>query len=114
MDATTYKNDSVLNYLNSHFYRFKFNAETKDSIVWQNKVFNYNNRYECHDFAVYLTRGNIVYPTTVIITPDGQPFYQHGELKPDQMEMILKYFGEGYYKNGPMEEYAKTFVARWK
>jgi thioredoxin-related protein len=114
MDATTYKNDSVYSYLKQHFYRFKFNAEGKDSIVWQSKVFKYNNRYQCHDFAVYLTRGNIVYPTTVIITPGAQPFYMHGQLKPEEMEMLLKYFGERDYKRMPIEDFAKTFKATWK
>jgi len=114
MDATTYRNDSVYNYLKEHFYRFKFNAEGKDSIVWQNKVFKYNNRYQCHDFAVYLTRGNIVYPTTVIITPGSQPFYIHGMLKPEEIELILKYFGEGIYKHTTINDYAKSFTATWK
>jgi thioredoxin-related protein len=114
MDATTYKNDSVYRYLKDHFYRFKFNAEAKDSIVWQSKVFKYNNRYQCHDFAVYLTRGNIVYPTTVIITPGAQPFYMHGQLKPEEIEMLLRYFGEANYKRITLEEFAKTFTSKWK
>jgi thioredoxin-related protein len=114
MDATTYKNDSVYRYLKEHFYRFKFNAEGKDSILWQNKVFKYNNRYQCHDFAVYLTSGNIVYPTTVIITPGAQPFYMHRQLKPEEIEMLLKYFGGGSYKRIPIEYFAKTFTSTWK
>ncbi len=75
MDATTYRKDSIYNYLKNNFYRFKFNAETKDTISWQNKHYVYNKLYQVNDFAVYLTRGNIVYPTTVIIAPGGQPFY---------------------------------------
>ncbi|HEX8460200.1 MAG TPA: thioredoxin family protein [Segetibacter sp.] len=114
MDATTYNNDSVYNYLKKNYYRYKFNAETKDTLIWQNKQYVYNNRYEVHDFAVYLSRGNIVYPTTVIITPGGQPYYQFGQLKPGELEMLLKYFSEKQQTGISLEEYAKSFKPTWK
>jgi thioredoxin-related protein len=114
MDATTYNNDSVYSYLKKNYYRFKFNAETRDTLSWQNKQYGYNSRYEVHDFAVYLSRGNIVYPTTVIITPGGQPYYQFGELKPGDLEMLLKYFAEKKQTSTSLEEYAKTFKPTWK
>ena len=114
MDATTYKNDSVINYLQKHFYRLKFNAESKDTIRWQQKVYAYNLRYEVHDFAVYLSRGSIVYPTTVIITPGGQPYYQHGQLTAGELELLLKYYADNRPGKPTLEDFAKTFLPAWK
>lgn len=114
MDAETYANDSVYQYLKQHFYRYKFNAETKDTIEWQGKEFTFNLRYDVHDFPVYLTKGSIVYPTTVIIAANGQPYYQFGELKPAEMELLLKYYTEGIKTGISLEDYAKAFVASWK
>ncbi len=113
MDATTFKNDSVVSYLKQNYLRFKFNAEGKDTIMWNNKAFTFNPRYDVHDFAVYLTRGSIVYPTTVIITPGGQPFYKHGEISAGEMEMLLKYFAMKK-PSQTLEEYAAGFAATWK
>lgn len=113
MDATTFRHDSVVTFLQQRYLRFKFNAESKDTIKWNNKAFVYNSRYDVHDFAVYLTRGSIVYPTIVIITPGGQPFYKHGQIKPAEMEMLLKYF-VGATTSKTLEEFAQTFVSQWK
>jgi uncharacterized protein YyaL (SSP411 family) len=114
MDATTYSNDSVATYLEKNFYRYKFNAETRDTIQWQDKQFLYNPRYEVHDFAVYLSKGSIVYPTTVIITPGGQPYFQFGALKPAELEVLLKYYGSDLYKGQTLEEFSKSYTPLWK
>jgi uncharacterized protein YyaL (SSP411 family) len=113
MDATTYKNDSVVSFLKQHFYRFKFNAEGKDTINWQGKTFTYNPRYGINDFGVYLTRGNIVYPTTIIITPGGQPFYKHGQISSGEMEMLLKFFSSPNSGKKSLEEFAANFKPAW-
>ena len=114
MDATTYKNDSVIAYLKQHYYRYKFNAEGKDSISWQGKKFAFSERYGINDFGVYLTQGNIVYPTTIIITPGGQPFYQPGELKASEIELLLKYFSNPDNNKVSLEHFAKDFTPNWK
>lgn len=113
MDATTYRNHSVYAYLKAHYYRFKFDAETRDTLEWSGKAYYFNERYQVHDFAVYLSHGSIVYPTTVIITPGGQPYYQFGEIKAGEMELILKYFSEGIKTGITLEDYAKKFKSSW-
>lgn len=39
MDATTFSNQEIANYLNQNFYAVKLDAETKDSILFKGKVF---------------------------------------------------------------------------
>ncbi len=62
-----------------------------------------------HEFAVYLSKGNIVYPTTVIITAEDQPYYEFGILKPGEMEMLLKYYGSDDYHKVSLQHFEKTF-----
>ncbi len=114
MDATTYKNDSVALFLKSNFLRYKFNAETRDTITWNDKRFLFNPRFDTHDFAVYLTKGSIVYPTTVIITPGGQPFYKHGQISAGEMEMLLRYFAIPRSKEQTLDVFAKGFIPAWE
>lgn len=113
MDATTYRKDSVIIYLQQHFYRYKLNAEKNDSINWQQKVYRFNPRYNTHDFAVYLTKGNTVYPTTVIINSKGQPYFQPGALTINEMEFLLKYMIEAEPKGITMADYQQQFISRW-
>ena len=39
MDATTFQDQNIANYLNANFYPVKLDAETKDSIIFQGKLF---------------------------------------------------------------------------
>ena len=78
------------------------------------KQFAFNPQYKTNEFAIYLTGGQLSYPTTVIIPTDGSgPQAIPGFLKPADFEIILKYFGEGKYGKVPFNEYRKTFKATW-
>lgn len=114
MDATTYKHDSLSDYLRTKFYAVKFDAESKDSVQWSGRNFVYNLFYKSHDFAIYLTSGNLSYPTTIIIPSDGIPQAISGYLTAKELEIVLKYFGEDYYGKIPWQTYQTTFVPHWK
>src|SRR5687768_2479226 len=114
MDQKTYSNKNVIAYLQEKFYAVKINAETRQTINWSGKNFEFNRSYKTNDFALYLTHGNLSYPTTVIIPADGSaPLPIPGYLKPAEIEKILKYFGEGKYGRQRFDEYSKTFKSTW-
>jgi thioredoxin-related protein len=114
MDNTVYKNDSVIQYLKKHFYTYKLNAEKNDSVFWKNTFYQFNDRYRVHDFAVFLTKGNIAYPSTVVLNNDGTSFFEVGALKLKEMEFFLRYFVEAYPYNISKEDFTKKFKPRWK
>lgn len=114
MDRETYANKNVSSYLADKFYPVKINAEGRQNITWNNKTYAFNPAYKTHDFAIFLTRGQLSYPTTVIIPADGSaPQAIPGYLKPKEIEAILKYFGEGAYGKIPFEEFHKKFKGSW-
>ena len=39
MDATTFKDPQIVSYLNQNFYAVKYNAETKDSMIVNSKLY---------------------------------------------------------------------------
>lgn len=115
MDKKTYSNKNVAAYLAEKFYTVKVNAESQEAISWKGKNYKFNSRYKTNDFAIYLTRGQLSYPTTVIIPADGsEPQAIPGFLEPKDFEMIVKYFGEGHYGKTPFPDYQKAFKASWK
>src|SRR4028119_431835 len=74
MDKKTYSNRNVATYLQQKFYIVKINAEGTQSISWNGKTYKFNPNYKTNEFAIYLTKGQLSYPTTVIIPlEDNQP-----------------------------------------
>ena len=114
MDKETYGNDNVANYINENYYAVKFDAESKDSVVYAGKKYGYNPAYKANELAVHLLFGRMGYPTTVLLSSiDAQPAPISGYLKPSELEPPLKFFGDGIYKNQNFPEYMKGFSAKW-
>jgi len=115
MDKNTYTNAMVIKYIEDNFYPVKLNAETKETLTWKGKQFIYNADYRVNEYAVELTRGQLSFPTTVILPVDGSaPQAIPGYLKIPDMELILKYFGEGFFGKTPFQAYQQKFTASWK
>ena len=115
MDKKTYTNTELIKYVSEKFYPVKLDAETRETINWNGKQFKFRSDYKVNEFAVYLAGGELAFPTTVIIPTDGTPPQAiPGYLKPEEMELILKYFGEGYYGKTPFQEFQRQFKSSWK
>lgn len=113
MDETAYANDSLTNYVANHFYAVKLNAEDKDDLVWMGKKYKYVPRYKVHELAIELTKGNLVYPTTIIIPPTGEPMIVGGAMPIYRIESILKYYGSNTYKSTSYDDFNKLFSSKW-
>jgi thioredoxin-related protein len=114
MDADTYSNDSVADYINQHYYALKFDAETKDAVQWRGKTYTYNEHYKVNEFSLFITNGQMSYPTTVLLAGiDLYPSPLSGYFKPTQIEGPLKFIGDGIYKKENYPDFIKTFSATW-
>jgi thioredoxin-related protein len=113
MDKKTYSNKQVAQYLQEKFYTVKVDAETKDVINWNGRTYRFNADYRSNEFALYLTHGRLEFPTTIIIPPGGEPQAIPGYMEPKELELLVKYFGEGYYNKLSFDEYQKSFRATW-
>lgn len=115
MDKKTYSHKQVSEYLGQKFYAVKIDAESKQAIEWNGKSYPFNAQYRTNEFALYLTQGQLSYPTTVIIPVDGTPPQAiPGYLEPKDFEMIVKYFGEGHYGKTSFDQYQRSFKSSWK
>ena len=110
MDATTFMEDTVANYMNEKFYAVKLDAEMKDSVVYNGYVFKYQPEQRANELAISLLQGKMSYPTFVIMDEKVNllspvPGYQ----TVPQIMPILKYFGDNIYLSQSWEEYSKNF-----
>lgn len=110
MDRETYSNPTLSAYINENFYPVKFNAEQKESVEFDGHTFNFipSGRRGVHELAAALTNNQLSYPTTVFMDEELriiQPIA--GYLKPHQMEPILQFIGDDYYKSVAWADYKK-------
>lgn len=113
MDRKTYSNKQVAQYLQEKFYPVKVDAETRNTIKWGGRTFQFNPNYRANEFAVYLAHGQLEFPTTVIIPPGGEPQAIPGYMEPKELELLVKYFGEGAYSKMSFDQYQRSFKATW-
>jgi thioredoxin-related protein len=113
MDRTTYSNKHVAQYLQEKFYPVKLDAETHAVITWNGKSYSFSPDFRSNEFAVFLTGGRLEFPTTIIIPPGGEPQPIPGYMEPKELELLVRYFGEGNDKKMSFEDFQKQFKASW-
>lgn len=116
MSAYTFGHPVIAKYLNENFYPVKFNAETRDSVIFNGNLFVNHSpagvSRPVHDFAISILDNKLMYPSIVFLNENLSRIHiMAGYYKADQFEPALKYFGSGKYKDTKFEDFQKTFVA---
>lgn len=112
MDATTFRDPELVNYVNENYYAVKLDAEQKEPITIGGKTYEYDpnvGRRGVHKIAEELLQGRMSYPTIVFLDERMnmiQPL--PGFRKADEMQPILEYLATEAYKSTPWEEWLKN------
>lgn len=114
MDAVTFENPVIANYLNEKYYPVKFNAETGDSIFFNGKTYAFipsgNRGY--HELAEELMQGKMSYPTVVFLDERLNSIQAiPGFREAEELDRILKYFGENYYRTTEYGVFQSNYVS---
>ncbi|MBU0489841.1 MAG: DUF255 domain-containing protein [Bacteroidetes bacterium] len=100
MMATTYSDPVIAGYINANFYPIKFNAETRDSIHYNDTVYANQGvgKRPTHDLAIQFLGGKLTYPTTLFLNNNFQfKLMVPGYLDLQQIEPLLVYTVENVY-----------------
>lgn len=112
MDATTFKDPAVVDYMNKNFHAVKLNAETKDTIRFQDQQFIYRAENRANDIAVSLLNKRMSYPTTVYLDETVSILSPvPGYLTATQIMPVLKYYGDNIYKTKTWQDYSNEIMA---
>lgn len=96
MKTTTFKNQEIIQKLNSDFYFVDFNAEEKRDISFNNQVFKYKpsgNNVGVHELALELgtMKNQIVYPVLCVLNEKNEIILQYNNyLSPKDFKVILE------------------------
>lgn len=107
LDATTYRDPQVVEYINKNFYAVKFNPEKQQTITFKGKTYGMNGRNNA--ITPLLMGSSRGYPTTTfldekleVISPVSG--YQNAEM----MMNILRYVGENHYQSTDWNTYVNN------
>lgn len=117
MDKETFEQSMVSAYLNEHFYPVKFDAEQRESIIFEGKTFKYvaNGRRGYHELAAALLAGKMSYPTVVFLNEDFQLLQRiPGYLDIPTFDMIMHYLAEEHYTKTPWADFQKVYKSPQK
>lgn len=124
LTQNTFYDNEVSEYLNTHFYSVKFNAESADTIYFDQKVFtnpdykpSQTGRNSVHEFTRYL--GVSAYPTVLFLDENAKLLLPApGYRTPPQIELYLRLVAENHYQQIATTEqwqaWQAKFVPSWE
>lgn len=115
MDKQVFTNASLIDFVNENYYAVRFDAETKDPIVFKGQEYNFVKEYKVNELAAVLLQGKMSYPTTIVMMENlSQVETFPGFLEVPLIESILKFFIENGKTNISWNEFEKSFESTWK
>ncbi len=124
LDARTFSDPRLAEFVNKNFYPVKFNAESGDPVTWKGQKLENpdydparaSGRNGTHHLTYQIANvnGRIAYPTIVYLDSDLNVLAPvQGYMTPEQIEPILTYFGEGHYKDQDYQTFMGGFSGKW-
>jgi thioredoxin-related protein len=108
MDASTFTDSLVADYINKHFYAVKFNAEQQTVINYKGHTFAFqrNGTRGYHELAAALLDNKLQYPSFVYLDEQHNRItISPGYKAPDGLMRELRYVVGEHYKTIRFEQY---------
>jgi len=112
MIKTTYSNAGIANYINSNFYPVKFDAETKDTIEYNGKIYKPTSKEPKtpHELAIKFLGTSLSYPSTMFVTNNFEyNLLSQGFIEDKKIEPLLIFMVENAWRNSVYDEFSKHF-----
>lgn len=112
MDKSTFSQPAIIEYMNSHYYNVKLNAESKDTIRYNGYSFYNQNPTSkgIHTLAISLLDQKMGYPSFVILNSDLKRITViQSYLQAQDFEKVIRYIPEGYLNGQSQEVFLQNF-----
>jgi thioredoxin-related protein len=112
MDAATFQQSYISEYVNENYYAVKFNAEMREDLVFRGKTYSFvaSGKRGYHELAAEITNGRLGYPTVVFLDEALEVIQAlPGYKEPGEFEKILSYFAQDFHKKMPWDKYQKSY-----
>ncbi|MCA0431609.1 MAG: DUF255 domain-containing protein [Bacteroidetes bacterium] len=113
MMKSTYSNKDIAAYINQNFYPIKFNAETKDTIEYNGKIYKPLSKdpRTPHELTIKFLGQSLTYPSTLFVTNNfeynllTQGYYDETKIQP-----LLVFMIENVWRTGIFDEFNLNFT----
>ncbi len=112
MDASTFKDEFVIEEINKNFYAVKLDAESKEDIEFEGKTYKFveSGRRGYHELAGALLQGKMSYPSFAYLSNETQYIQALAGFKSAQdIHMILQFFSSRSYKDSTWESFQTSY-----
>ena len=112
MMKTTYSNPNIAGYINQFYYPIKFNAETKDTIEYNGKVYKPTSPAPKtpHELAIKFLGNSLSYPSTIFVSNNFEyNLLSQGFLEEKKLEPLLVFTVENVYKSASYDDFSAQF-----
>ncbi len=111
MKVLDFKDSTVANYVNKHFYAIWFNAAETKPITINGKKYVSLGKGQPHELAMWLFNRQFRFPAMIFLNKNFQIIGRiYGFYDPQQVLAILKYFYNEKYKQESLEKYIEQYV----
>lgn len=111
MDATTFENPVIVEYMSKNYYCVKFNAEMNGAVQFKGETFEKEGRY--NKLATFLMGNQMSFPTSIYLDEKLNLITTvPGYLDARQAEPVLNYFASERYKTTKWDEFQAGFKGK--
>ena len=99
MDSKTFADEVIYKLMNYYFVNVKFNAEQKEEVTFDNKIYKYQaqGRGGSNQLTGILLQGKLAFPSFAVLNSDlTTKTVLQGYIEKGEFEMVIVYLGEGY------------------
>ena len=112
MDNSTFKDPKVIDFINTHYYAIKFNAEQKETVAFRGRDYHFvdSGRRGYHEIAAEIMNGKMSYPTFAFLDK-GFSIRQliKGFKTADRLLPIITFLGDNAYNTITWDEFIKSW-----
>ncbi|MBE9489634.1 MAG: DUF255 domain-containing protein [Bacteroidetes bacterium] len=115
MDASTFIDKEIVDYLNKNFYCVKLDGEDKGTLTFKGVEFNFVNsgRRGYHELAAGFLKGKMSYPSLVFLDEDLVVLQVlKGYRTAEELLPIITFLGDNTYKKTNWTEYVNETKGR--
>lgn len=112
MDATTFQNKQIVDYINRYYYAVKFDAEQRETIIFKDQKFHYTKtgKRAYNELATSLLEGVMSFPTTVYLDENLDVLTTiDGFLEAKEIDPIISFFATDSYLKQKWSQYEKLY-----
>ena len=111
MRTQIFNQPNIADYINKHYYPINIDVFTKDTLeIFGQKYINENKPHKFHQLPIMALGGYMKFPAFLILDEENKVREKfHTFLTVEQLEPILKYYGDNAYKKDSWVDFMKLY-----